>query len=490
VKYTRALTAPTVAGLVVSTLPTATVANSAVRAGATATTWSLNAYAPSDSDNVVLKWNERLLATIRANPRGTGPTITAQALAVVHTAMYDAWSVYDPVAKSTQPNKLARQPASSRTIENKSKAISYAAYEALVDLFPDSKGSYDALMGDLKYPVPGNSTEATIGSTAAQAVLRYRHDDGSNQLNGYADTTGYTPVNTWDNVKDPWHWQSLCVLSAAGLGKAPPIPPPGTDCTTDPNYTVQKPLTPQWGNVTMFGTLKASQYKVTGPAKAPGGGWSTADIDTALQDTAYLDDVKKTKAGYWADGPKSEFPPGHAAVFAQALCRRAANGLDSDTRLFFMLGNALMDASIAAWWQKYRWDFVRPVTAIQVQRANQDVVSWLGPGANPDYGTVKGSRWMPYQPLNVVTPAFPEYVSGHSTFSGAEATVLAAFNGGDTFNATYTIQAGSSKTQDGTPKTAITLSWPTFTAAADEAGWSRRSRPGTASPVGTASRRP
>jgi hypothetical protein len=27
-------------------------------------------------------------------------------------------------------------------------------------------------------------------------VIAFRHKDGSNQLGGYADTTGYQPVNT------------------------------------------------------------------------------------------------------------------------------------------------------------------------------------------------------------------------------------------------------------------------------------------------------
>jgi hypothetical protein len=52
-------------------------------------------------------------------------------------------------------------------------------------------------MQELGYATDGSdtSTAATVGTTAAQAVLDYRHGDGANQLNGYADTSGYTPVN-------------------------------------------------------------------------------------------------------------------------------------------------------------------------------------------------------------------------------------------------------------------------------------------------------
>jgi len=86
---------------------------------------------------------------------------------------------------------------------------------------------------------------------------------------------------------------------------------------------------------------------------------------------------------------------------------------------------------------------------------------------------VPGQNWIPYQALNVVTPAFPEYPSGHSTFTAAGATMLAAFTGSDTFGVTVTLPAQSSKIDPGTPAQAVTLSFPTFSDAADSAGISR-----------------
>jgi hypothetical protein len=44
---------------------------------------------------VVLRWDEELLQAIRANPAGTGPTVTARAIGVAHTSMFDAWAAYD-----------------------------------------------------------------------------------------------------------------------------------------------------------------------------------------------------------------------------------------------------------------------------------------------------------------------------------------------------------------------------------------------------------
>jgi hypothetical protein len=199
---------------------------------------------------------------------------------------------------------------------------------------------------------------------------------------------------------------------------------------------------------------------------------------TSVGDTADLDDPSKIKAEYWADGPRSEFPPGHWAVFAQALSRQRRHSLDDDVKLFFTLGNALMDASIAAWAWKYKYDYARPITGIREHYRGRQVTSW--PGPYQGYGLVQGERWIPYQELNVVTPPFPECVSGHSTFSAAGARVLATFTGSDAFGASVTVTAGASRieprtpTHPGTPARDMTLSWPTLSAAADEAGWSRR----------------
>ena len=75
----------------------------------------------------------------------------------------------------------------------------------------------------------------------------------------------------------------------------------------------------------------------------------------------------------------------------------------------------------------------------------------------------------------MVTPPFAEYVSGHSTFSAAGAEVLKLATGSDVFGAAVTLTAGSSRVESGlVPAANVTLSWATFSDAADEAGISRR----------------
>lgn len=503
-KYKLATTLLVVAGLVVATFSAATTTPPALAAKPTTTTttspppadstWNVKGCPenqeqppPCDGDDVVLRWNEQLLATIRLNPTITGPTVASRALGVLHTAIYDAWAAYDP-AKATLQNENTEQPLSSDSAvndANKSKAISFAAYKTLVDLFPKHQADFAGLMAELHGESWDSDTSApvTVGDNAAQAVINFRHNDRSNQTQNSdgtvsypylctptATTKCYKPTRLWYESADPWHWQQLCV----------PLPASGATSCDSPS-AVQNPLAPHWGDVIPFATSPGS-IVVPGPPKDASGNYYNTDVATALKDTNLgIDYIKKAKTEYWLDGPRSEFPPGHMAVFAQALSRKNKFSLDRNVKLFFALGNAVMDAGIAAWWQKYRWDFWRPITAIRHLYANQTITSWLGPGTpettakTGNFGPVLGKDWRPYQPTGVVTPNFPEYVSGHSTFSAAGGYILTNFTSSDIFGAYVKIPAGSSRIEPGTtPPAEVKLSWPTFSQAASEAGMSRR----------------
>ena len=183
--------------------------------------------------------------------------------------------------------------------------------------------------------------------------------------------------------------------------------------------------------------------------------------------------LEKMIAEYWANGPHTETPPGHWCLFAQYVSSRDGHALDDDVKMFFAMTNAVFDAGIAAWDTKRVLDSVRPVTAIPYQFQGQQIQSWGGPYQGTV--TMDGSQWIPYQPSTFPTPPFPEYISGHSTFSAAGATVLALWTGSDHFGDSVTFAPGSSTIEPGlTPHNPVTLQWGTFSDAANEAGISRR----------------
>jgi hypothetical protein len=228
----------------------------------------------------------------------------------------------------------------------------------------------------------------------------------------------------------------------------------------------------QWGKVTPFALAQAGQFRPSAPPQ-PGTPAFMRDARELVQLSKNLSDRDKMIAEYWANGPRTETPPGHWNLFAQYVAARDAQTLDDDVKMFFALNNALFDASIAAWEAKRYYDFARPVTVVATLLAGERIEAWGG----PFQGTVRmtGESWIPYQPATFPTPPFQEYVSGHSTFSAAAAAVLHAWTGSDSFGASVTLAAGSSTIEPGAvPARDVTLHWTSFSAAADEAGLSRR----------------
>jgi hypothetical protein len=416
-------------------------------------------------ENVLLQWNDATLEAIRLTH--PGPPMVARMLAVVNTCAFDAWAAYDPKARGTRFGGDLKAPAGQRTEANKEEAVAYAAYRAAVDLFPSEKGMFDALLVEQGYD-PGNTstntgTPAGIGNRACNAVLEFRHADGSNQLGDltpsgvpYADWTGYQPVNSPTQVNDVEHWQPLSV-----------------------NGSAQKFIAPHWGRVKGFGVrdwenqvLKVTHKELrrrngrVGPFEADDPGFAEQALEVVTYG-ATLTDQQKVIAEYWADGPSSELPPGHWNVFAQDVSARDQNTLDEDVKMLFAMSNAVFDTSIAVWGMKVMFDYVRPVTAIRELFRGQMIPTWNG--------LVDGENWSPYQAVSVVTPPFAEYPSGHSAFSSAAAETLRRYTGSDIFGSSVTIPAGHSFVEPGVvPAHDLTLSWATFTDAADEAGISRR----------------
>lgn len=83
---------------------------------------------------------------------------------------------------------------------------------------------------------------------------------------------------------------------------------------------------------------------------------------------------------------------------------------------------------------------------------------------------------MPYQADVYITPPFPGYTSGHSTFSRAAAEILTSITGDEYFPggiAEFTAVQDTSLGFENGPSEDIILQWATYYDAADEAGISR-----------------
>jgi len=183
--------------------------------------------------------------------------LTARALAIVHTCTYDAWAAHEARALGTMFGDALRRPPQEHTLAAKEVAVSYAAFRALVNLFPSQSTVFERVMEEMgldpTYESTDPSTPAGVGNAACGAVLTWRAHDGANQfgdLSGgspYSDYTGYVPVNSPTQLADPGRWQPL-------------ITPAGTP---------QVFLAPHWRHVTPFALTAADQFRPDPPPEYP-----------------------------------------------------------------------------------------------------------------------------------------------------------------------------------------------------------------------------
>ena len=398
-------------------------------------------------ENSVVTWNNMAIDEARSNnARGL---LMVRELAIMHTAMFDAWTRYDAVALPTLGHP-SRRPEAERTEANKREAISYAAFQVLTDLFPDDMLKLEREMTNLGYDPKKESSDQTtplgIGLLAADTVLEYRRHDGANQLGdlhpgAYSDYTGYATANTPDLIRDPDHWQ--------------PLSNEGNDKSHGQLFYM-----PQWGRLKPFGLESVLDVRPQSTPKSlrsdPAG--YILQAKDLVELTNNLNERQKVIAEYWelSQGPGTNFILWNQ--FAQFVVHRDSYQLDDQVKLFFAVNNAMFDTTIAAWDAKRYWDSERPVTAIATL-------------ARMFHGYMFHDDWQPYLP----TPPFPDFVSSHSAISASAAEILKRFTGNDEFGLSYTRRAGVSGMQ-GKPAPAhdVALTWATFTEAADESGMSRR----------------
>jgi hypothetical protein len=422
----------------------------------------MHTYRPSLS----ARFNDLTLRAIVASK--TPPPQAARILAIVHTCIYDAWACYQHKSLGTRMLGYLRRHDVQDYEKEVQEASAHAAYRALheyfgaLNLLNDSGNPLlTTFMSDNGYdPTLSDDSDlgipAHLGTRCARAVLDYRRGDGANTFKTlnttawYADYTGYQPALGAEDIslgELAQHWQPLL----------------------KPDGSAQTFLVPHWGRVQPFAMPDGSVFRPPVPPAA----WDSLVLRRQAEEVIYLNanltNEQKAMCEYWMNGPGSVTPPGHWCRIAEYIARRDRHNLDQDVKMFFALGNAVMDAGIAAWDCKRAYDTVRPVTLIRNWYKDIEIEGWGGPGVGTV--TMKGKDWKPYQKLDFVTPPFAEFVSGHSTFSAAGAYILKAFTGRDFYGGSAMIKRLEIDNKDILPD--VELRWQTFSSAAQQAGMSR-----------------
>lgn len=376
--------------------------------------------APASNPSAAYRWMMIMQeASGRSVDRvGARPTIISRDMAIVMTAMYDAWAAYDEKAVGTRLGGRLRRPASERTLENKERSIAYACQRALKYVYPEDAAWIDEQMKKEGYDPAGRDE---VGCAAADAVIEYRRSDGANQDGGYADTTGYQPVNPHDRILDPDRWQEIPFDDGKG-------------------GIVYRPfLTPHWYKVKPFALETADQFR-PGPPPKVGSEQMKRDVEDCIRFNGTLSPEDKAIVEFMRDGPRSTGQSGHWLRFAADVSRRDRNTLDEDVKLFFSIANIVFDAFISCWETKRFYDSSRPWTLIRWMYKGQKIRGYLGPCKG--FGMIPAEQWEPYSPATFRTPPFPGYTSGHATASGAASKMLELITGSDRFDCVAVRKAG------------------------------------------------
>src|SRR5215207_5626125 len=302
----------------------------------------------------VMLWNSIALEMNRRDHTGKmnaknqrGPTASSRALAMVHTAMHDAFfgrTGLSPVASThlglqspinTFLNVTPLSPPAA-TAANEGAAVSGAAATVLQSLYP-SFGSVvdDALRG---FDFGMNNAGFDFGVKVGNAVIADRANDG-------ADEGGSVPPidRYWRHREDPsdlgqgflgQRWGTVRLFSANGI---PPLA----------NHPV--PRSAAYNKAHDQVRAVGSRILETG---TPGAGFSPR---TPLQTLIGL---------YWAYDGASQIgtPPRLYNQIAREIIGRNVNGADrpaASARLLALINVAMADAGISAWYHKYAFQLWR-----------------------------------------------------------------------------------------------------------------------------------
>ena len=394
--------------------------------------------------SVARVWDEALLDAIRRDT--PAPTVHARNLFHTSAAMWDAWAAYDAGAEGYFVNEKLQADDVEAARE---AAMSYAAYRLLLHRYSVAAGlqeTFDELtqtMQSLCYDIDFVSTEgdspAALGNRIAAKIIAYGRTDGAHEPIRYAPV-GFVPANPplvvaepGTTMTDPNRWQPLALAQNVAQNG---LTVPGK---------VQSVIGPFWGHVKSFGLPVSLDGVPIDPGPPPElgnpasdqefkneavdiirysshldpGDGETVDVSPASlggndlgtndgnghdenpttgepyePDRVLQGDYARALAEFWADGPKSETPPGHWNVLANeasdAMDEHRIGGtgpevdrLEWDVKLYFALNGAVHDAAVAAWGLKGYYDSARPISMIRYMGGKGQSSDPQGPSYDP-----------------------------------------------------------------------------------------------------------
>jgi hypothetical protein len=321
--------------------------------------------------DVVLDWN--VIAVNTAVADGQNPFAQARYAAIVQLAVFESVNAITGEYHPYLGTIVAPPDASPEA------AAIQAAYRVLRTYFSDRASTLDADRANSLASIPDGRAKTdgiATGEAAALAMIALRANDGSSPAQFKIPGP---PV--------PGEWQatpSCPIVNGVAVGIA---------------Y--------QWQNITPFGISSVREYLLEPPpvltsheyAKTYNEVMTVGGIDS----TERPQDRANVALFYAAASPTQVF---NQAV--QQVAQERWHSLTENARALALMNMATNDSLVAAFFNKYLYNFWRPETAIHAGDTD----------GNPK--TDADPSWAPF----VLTPCFPSYPSNHGSAANSAAEIL------------------------------------------------------------------
>ncbi|MCB0647025.1 MAG: vanadium-dependent haloperoxidase [Saprospiraceae bacterium] len=348
------------------------------------------------SNRSVIQWNLIYLDIEKDHP-SFRPATTARALAYIHMAAYqtalpgmDGYKSISDVLniptlpKTPQNKKINYEIALNAAFRTTLKHFFFAMNQTQLKLI---ELNYDKLNYEYGVDWKQEDIENSIewGEQVADAVIQFAITDGTaeQQIRDIRPASYRPPVG--DGLWEP---------TAPDFGRA---------------------IYPFWGSARRFAISE-------GEMKSPAPPQFSTDVNSEYYKNfkEVYDRVKARPyveqwiAEFWSDDITglTFSPPARTFAIANQLVEKEKYDLEKTLHLYLKLGLASNDAAVSAWYNKYIYNVERPTNYI---------TKYIDPSFKPTLGRAINNEGL--------SPAFPGYPSGHSTFGGVQEIILAGFFG-------------------------------------------------------------
>ena len=347
----------------------------------------------------VLEWN--VIAIDAAVANGQNPFAQARNAAIVQVAVFEAVNAITGDYRPYLGSIVAPHGASPNA------AAVQAAYRVLRTYFPSSASTLDAARANSLASIPDGKAKMdgiATGEAAANALIALRANDGSSP-----------PQFKTPGPLVPGEWQatvSCPIVNGVASG-----------------------IAFQWQNVTPFGIRSAKEFLLGPPPALRSNEYVKTynEVMTvgSLDSTERPPDRSDVATYYAATSPTQAFNQA-----ARQVAQEQKRSLSENARALALINMAISDSLVAAFFNKYLYNFWRPETAIR---------------AGDTDGNRKTEADPSFQPF-IVTPCFPSYPSNHGSAANAAAAVMRRLYG----------EAGHSMTLSNPAAPTIVLQYTSF----------------------------